>query len=327
MDTSKLLEILRITLPVFAMLALGNVLSRAKKMDENHQAFLNWLVYYISLPALIFVGMAAQPIRNLLHADFIWTTLVSMLLIQILFIGIALVMRLEKKTAVIMVFSTYWSNCAYMGFPLTQSAFGETGFLMAAILNSVTMPILVSITFVMISVCSDKHQSILKSIRDALLNPIILASVAGILYSLCADLLGFGEGGRRLPVVAGEMLGICGIALKTVGTMGISLALIAVGGRLRFRFFGKNVLPLVLSTVGKLALLPLIALLIMRYFFPEADPAVADSAVLLMVMPAAVTGAVIAAKFGLNEEFMSATLAVSMLGGVAAIPIWLYFLL
>jgi predicted permease len=328
MDTSKLLEILRITLPVFAMLALGNVLSRAKKMNEVHQTFLNWLVYYISLPALIFVGMATQPIRSLMRGDFIWTTLASMLLIMAIFIVIALVMRLEKKTAVIMVFFTYWSNCAYMGFPLSQSAFGETGFLMAAILNSVTMPVLVSITFVMISFCSDKHQSVLKSIRDALLNPIILSSIGGILYALCADLLGFGEGGgRRLPAVAGELLGVCEAVLKTVGAMGITLALIAVGGKLRFRFFGKNVLPLVLCTAGKLVLLPLIALLIMRNFFSEADPAVAGSAVLLMVMPAAVTGAVIAAKFGLNEEFVTAALAASMLGSVLAIPVWLYFLL
>jgi predicted permease len=327
MNTSKLLEILRITLPVFAMLALGNVLSRAKKMDESHQAFLNWLVYYISLPALIFAGMAAQPIRNLMYADFIWTTLISMLSILVLFIIIAVSMRLDKKTAVVMVFFTYWSNCAYMGFPLSQSAFGETGFLMAAILNSVTMPILVSMTFVMVGFCSDKRQSTLKSIRGALLNPIILASVAGILYSLCAELLGFGAGGRRLPPAVGELLGICEVALKTVGTMGITLALIAVGGKLRFRFFGKNVLPMILSTVGKLALLPLITLLIMRYFFPGAKPAVAGSAVLLMAMPAAVTGAVIAGKFGLNEEFVSAALAVSILGSLLAIPAWLYVVL
>jgi predicted permease len=328
MDTSKLIEILRITLPVFAMLALGNVLSRAKKMDESRQAFLNWLVYYISLPALIFVGMAAQPIRNLMHADFIWTTLASMSLILAIFIVVALSMRLDRKTAVVMVFSTYWSNCAYMGFPLSQSAFGDTGFLMAAILNAVTMPILVAVTFVMVSFCSAKRQSMFKSVRDALLNPIILASAAGILYSFCTDLLGFGEGGdRRLPIVAKELLGICETALKTVGTMGITLALIAVGGKLRFRFFGKNVLPLILSAVGKLAILPLITLLIMRYFFPEASPAVAGSAVLLMAMPAAVTGAVVSAKFGLNEEFVSAVLAVSMLGSVAAIPVWLYILL
>jgi predicted permease len=310
------------------MLALGNVLSRARKMNESHQAFLNWLVYYISLPALIFVGMAAQPIRNMLRADFIWTTLASMLLILIIFIAIALAMRLDKKTAVIMVFTTYWSNCAYMGFPLAQSAFGDTGFLMAAILNAVTMPVLVVITFVMVGFCSDKRQSTLKSIRDALLNPIILASAAGILYSLCAGLLGFGEGGaRRLPVAVGEMLGICETALKTVGTMGITLALIAVGGKLRFRFFGKNVLPLILSAAGKLAVLPIITLLIMRYFFPDASPAVAGSTVLLMTMPAAVTGAVIAAKFGLNEEFVSAALAVSMLGSILAIPVWLYVVL
>jgi predicted permease len=328
MNISKFLEILRITLPVFAMLALGNVLSRVKKMDESHQTFLNWLVYYISLPALIFVGMAAQPIRNLMQADFIWTTLVSMLLILIIFIVIALSMRLDRKTAVVMVFSTYWSNCAYMGFPLAQSAFGDTGFLMAAILNAVTMPILVAMTFVMVSFCSDKRQSVLKSIRDALLNPIILSSAAGILYSLGADLLGFGENGARsLPTAARELLGICETALKTVGTMGITLALIAVGGKLRFRFFGKNVLPLVLSAAGKLAILPLITLLIMRYFFPEANLAVTGSAVLLMAMPAAVTGAVIAAKFGLNEEFVSAALAVSMLGSVAAIPAWLYVVL
>jgi len=328
MDTSKLLEILRITLPVFAMLALGNILSRAKKMDESHQAFLNWLVYYISLPALIFVGMATQPIRNLMHADFIWTTLIAMLLILILFIAVALFLRLDRKTAVIFIFSTYWSNCAYMGFPLAQSAFGDTGFLMAAILNAVTMPILVVITFMMVSFCSDKHQSTLKSVRDALLNPIILASAAGILYSLCADLLGFGEnGGRCLPTVAKELLGTCEIAMKTVGAMGITLALIAVGGKLRFRFFGKNIFPLILSAVGKLAILPFITLLIMRYFFPEASPAVVGSAVLLMTMPAGVTGAVVSAKFALNEEFVSAVIALSMLTSVAAIPIWLYVLL
>jgi predicted permease len=46
-----------------------------------------------------------------------------------------------------------------------------------------------------------------------------------------------------------------------------------------------------------------------------------------MAMPAAVTGAVIAGKFGLNEEFVSAALAVSMLGSLLAIPIWLYAVL
>jgi predicted permease len=327
MNTAKFIEILRITLPVFAMLALGNALSRAGKMTDGHQSFLNWIVYYISLPALIFVGMADQPFESLLRWDFIWVTLLAMLAVFLIFAALAFALRLPKGIAVIMIFTTYWSNCAYMGFPLSESAFGERGFLMAAILNAVTMPVLVAISFVMIGLCSEKKQGVLKSLRDAFLNPIILASIAGILYSWAAGALGFSGGGRRLPSAAHEALGICRIVLKNVGTMGLTLALIAVGGKFRFRALGRNKLPMALAAAGKLALLPLIALLAMGALFPAAERDVLGAAVLLMAMPAAVTGAVIASKFRLNEEFMSAELAVSMLGSVLAIPVWLYVVL
>ena len=331
MNTAKFIEILRITLPVFAMLALGNVLSRTGKMTEGHQSFLNWIVYYISLPALIFVGMADQPFESLLRWDFITATLLSMLAVFLIFVALAFALRLPKSIAVIMIFTTYWSNCAYMGFPLAESAFGTEGFLMAAIYNAVSMPVFVAVSFVMIGLCSEKKQGVLKSLRDAFLNPIIIASIAGILYSWAAGALGFGGegGGRHLPVAVDEALGICKIVLKNLGTMGLTLALIAVGGRLRFRSFRRNKLPMALSAIGKLALLPLITLFIMIALFPaaSADRGIFGSAVLLSTMPTAVTGAVIASRFRLNEEFMSAELAVSMLGSVLAIPVWLYVVL
>jgi predicted permease len=109
--------------------------------------------------------------------------------------------------------------------------------------------------------------------------------------------------------------------------MGLSLALLAIGGKLRFRSFGKNVPALALSVAGKLLILPLITLGIMRYFFPAAEKDAVGSAVLLMTMPSAVTGAVIAAKFKLDEEFVSAVLATSMLCSVVMIPVWLYVVL
>jgi predicted permease len=327
MDFDKLLEIFRITVPVFALLGLGNILSRAGKMGEEHRAFLNWLVYYISLPALIFAGMASQSIGNILNFDFILTTLFAMLLIFGIYILLSLAMRLDKKIAVVMIFSTYWSNVAYMGFPLTESAFGERGFLLAAIVNAISMPILIAITFVMLGLYADKKQSIASSIRTALVNPIILASIAGVLFSWAAGALRLGGGDVRLPVIVSETIGICNTVLKSVGTMGLSLALIAVGGKIRFRSLGKNVLPMTLAVAGKMILLPLITLLIMRIFFPGSPKDVTGAAVLLMTMPTAVTVAVIAAKFKLNEEFVSSVLAVSLLSGVVFIPAWLYIVL
>jgi len=328
MDTAKFLEILRITLPVFALLGLGNILSRTGKMTETHQSFLNWLVYYISLPSLIFVGMAVQPLRSLLMVDFILATQLAMLAIFVIYALLAFVMRLDKKIAVVMIFSTYWSNCAYMGFPLAESAFGERGFLMAAILNAVTMPVMVVISFVMIGLCSDKKQSIGQSLKGALVNPIIIASIAGILWSWAAGALRLdGDGGATLPLAVQEMFGIGERVLKSVGTMGLSLALIAVGGKLRFRSFGKNAVPTALAVAGKLVILPIITWAILRALFPSAPGDVFGAAILLMAMPTAVTCAVIAAKFKLNEEFVSAVLAASMMGSVVMIPLWLYLVL
>ncbi|MDR2577407.1 MAG: AEC family transporter [Chitinispirillales bacterium] len=327
MDTEKLLEILRITVPVFALLCLGNILSRTGKMSDEHRAFLNWLVYYISLPALIFLGMASQPIDSILKFDFILTTLLSMFAILLIYTLLSLVMRLDKKIAIVMIFCTYWSNVAYMGFPLTGAAFGQRGFLLAAIVNAVSMPVLVSITFVIIGLCSDRKRGILVSIRRAVINPIIPASIAGFLYSWAAGALQIGGDGAPLPAIVKETLGMCEIILTNVGTMGLSLALIAVGGKIRFRSLGKNMLPMTLAVAGKMILLPLISLGITHVFFPESPRDAVGATVLLMAMPTAVTVAVIAAKFELNEEFASSVLTVSLLSSVIFIPAWLYVVL
>lgn len=325
MDTSKFIEILRITAPVFATLALGNILSRMGKMTDSHQAFLNWLVYYISLPALIFVGMATQPISSLLSPEIVLGTLFPMLAMFVIAILVTLVLRFDRKTAIVVIFGTYWSNVAYMGFPLTDSAFGATGFLCAAIVNAVSMPILIAMTFVMLGFCSDKKQSVGASLWSALANPIILASIAGILFAWAADAMR--GAGISPPVAVAETFGICEIILRNVGTMGLTLALLAIGGRLRFRAIGKNAFPVSIAVVGKLVVLPLMALLMMRWFWPGAERDIAGATVLLMTMPTAVTGAVIAAQFKLDEDLVSSTIVICMVAGVVMIPVWLYVVL
>jgi len=260
--------------------------------------------------------------------DFIWVTQLAMLVIFVVYVVISIVLRVDKRIAVVLIFSTYWSNVAYMGFPLSEAAFGERGFLMAAIINAVTMPVMVTITFVMIGMCSEKKQSIGKSFKDALVNPIIIASIAGIVWAWAAGALRLdGDGVNTLPLAVREMLGVGEKVLKSVGTMGLSLALIAVGGKLRFRSFGKNVAPMTLAVAGKLVILPLIAWGIMRVIFPSTPKDEFGTTILLMTMPTAVTCAVIASKFKLNEELVAAILAVCMLGSVVMIPVWLYIVL
>ncbi|MDR2727900.1 MAG: AEC family transporter, partial [Chitinispirillales bacterium] len=190
MDSSRVLEILRITVPVFVMMGIGNLLSRTGKMTGEHQSFLNWIVYYICLPVLIFAGLVGQPFRSLFNTDLIFSTLLALLAVFLIFaIGCAL-FRVNGKFAVVMIYCAYWANVAYIGFPLSASAFGERGLRYAAIVNAISMPVFVIAAFIMISFYSEKRPNrFLISLKDALVNPIILASVIGLIAAFAADIL------------------------------------------------------------------------------------------------------------------------------------------
>ncbi|MDR0307965.1 MAG: AEC family transporter [Chitinispirillales bacterium] len=328
MDTTRLIEILQITLPVFAIMGVGNIISRTGKMTGEHRTFLNWLVYYICLPVLIFTALVAQPFGSLFGIDLIIGTFLSMLAVFLFYAALAAVLRIKGKTAIVMIFSTYWANVAYMGFPLSVSAFGDKGLVQAAIVNAVSMPAFIAVTFIMISFYTDKRSNnIFASLRGALINPVVLASVIGLTAAWAADALGFNGENAAIPIAAKETFAICESILKMIGSMGLPLALLSVGGNLRLSSLGKKRLPLVLAVAGKLILVPLITLIIMRTFFASAQKEVTGAAVLLMATPMAVAASVVAAKFKLDEQFVSSILAVSTVLSVVTIPFWLYIIL
>jgi len=328
MDSNRLLEILRITVPVFIMMGIGNLLSRTGKMTEEHQSFLNWLVYYICLPVLIFTGLVGQPFRSLFNTDLIFGTLLALLAVFLIFAIGTFLFRVDGKFAVVMIYSAYWANVAYMGFPLSASAFGEKGLTDAAIVNAISMPVFVVIAFFMISFYSEKRpNSFLTPLKDALVNPIILASVIGLIAAFIADAFLLSEESRVLSPAITNTFAISKSILEMTGTMGLPLALIAVGGKLRFRSLGKNKTELFLVVFGKLILLPLLTLIIIRTLFPSAQKEVTGAAVLLMATPAAVAASIVTAKFRLNDQFTSSVLAVSTVFSVITIPFWLYIVL
>ena len=59
MDFSRVMDVLVICVPVFAVLGLGKLLGLKGKIKDEHCAFINWLVYTFSLPALIFNEVAS----------------------------------------------------------------------------------------------------------------------------------------------------------------------------------------------------------------------------------------------------------------------------
>lgn len=328
MDIEKLVEVVRICAPVFFVIGLGKVLSKTGFMTESDRSFITRLTYSIALPAIIFSALATEPFSNLFQPALFLGTVIPLLAVALLLFLIAKTLRLKGDTASSFIFSGYWANSAYVGFPLAASAFGAEGLSHAVIINAFCTPIFFPLSLALIGYFRDSQsKTSFRSLMSPLNNPIIYSILAGIAVS--GFHFAFTQSGlpASTPPALSELTRILLAAIDMVGQIGLPLALIAVGGAMNFSAVKKRPGLLFISTTTKLILAPAIALFFVRAFFPETDPVAAGTLILLMSTPQAVASYVISRQQRANEEFVSTGLVLSTLLSIVTIPAWLYYIL
>lgn len=317
-----------VCVPVFAMMGLGKLLERKGHLNDDRCTFINWLVYYFSLPALVFTAVARQSFQSFMDPALVVVPLVALLLVVALTMLIARVAGFKGGFAAAFVFGTFWANATYIGFPLCINAFGMEGESRAAVYNAVIVPCFIVISYLLIGFYGAGSGEVkpVARIRKAFLNPILLAAVAGICVALVTDLFRTEEGALQLPGALVSFAVLIGSFLRLMGSMGLPLALLAVGASLK-RISGRNHLGALAWMVGcKLALLPLLTLLLARNFLPGADSISVGAAVVLAGTPNAVASYVVSCQLGIERAFVARVLALSTGLSVLTLPVWVYFL-
>lgn len=328
MDWGRLQDVLVICLPVFALIAMGKILERRGVLDEERRNFANWLTYNFALPALIFAGVAQQRFNALLNVPLLAGPLIAIVLLTLLFALLARLFKLRGALAAAFVFGTFWANVSYMGFPLAKNAFGEEGMGYAAVYNAFIMPFFVVLAFLLIGFYGSAAKGGFgDKIRRAFVNPIVLSALIGIVAALTAEPFRNQDGAFEAPVLVMTVVEMSGSFLKLVGSMGLPLALLAVGASMHVAEIRKRAGLLVLVLAGKLILLPLAALVALRVFFPDADPTAGAVAVMLSATPSAVASFVVSRQIGVEEGFVSSMLVISTGLSVITLPAWLYIVL
>lgn len=326
MDSYKILQVLEISLPVFALMGLGKILAIKKILTQEVLAVINKLIVFFSLPALIFVAIASQPFKGLFDIPVIVSTVVASILSFLLLLGVGLLLGLKGKPLGAFIPSGFWGNMAYMGFPLAVNAFGIEGLEKAAVVNGFTMPAYVFFGSVILSIYSTKQtESPLKIVFRILCNPIVVSCFVGLFATALLDISGLREPENQTPI----MIIISQIVVKTfnlTGSMGLPLALISVGASLNLTTLSRHKNLIVISAVTKLVITPLLTFGIIYYFFPGIGKVSLGAAVLLMTMPTAVVYTVVSQGLDVEGEFTASVVVVSTLLSIVTVPIWLYFL-
>jgi predicted permease len=177
-----------VALPVFGIILAGYLAGRAGILGGESSKALNGFVYYVALPALIFVSMARVPVG----AVFDWSFIGAFFGAQVLTFAVAVAVARFAFPGSLAELSLHgiasvFSNTGYMGLPLMLIAFGEAGALPGIISTVINGSVNIGIGIALIELDRSRGQGLLHILGDVgkgvAKSPLVLAMLAGLLAS------------------------------------------------------------------------------------------------------------------------------------------------
>jgi predicted permease len=177
--------IFNVALPVFGLILAGYLAGRLGWLGSESSDALNRFVYWMALPALLFVAMAKVPVADVLNWPFLAAFAGGMTLSFAAAFAVNLAAfpaRLAEQT--LRSLAGVFANVGYMGVPLYLAAFGPERTLPALIATVFVSAIAVGGTVALIEIDlarAGEQKRILRDIAGALLkNPLVVMPLAGL---------------------------------------------------------------------------------------------------------------------------------------------------
>lgn len=297
-NAPELLELLeRVFLTVFPLAVIVFIAFVYARKYETDMRIPNRLNMDIFLPALIFAVMASESFDLDTYAILSLGALVTVFGSGVISLPIARALGLSAKT---FVPPMMFNNCGNLGLPLALLAFGELGLagMMAMFLVSNTLHFTLGSYIVSGSA----------SPRKILLNPMILATILGLIWNLLE--LPFPEF-IQLP-------------LRMLGDIAIPLMLVSLGVRMN----GIDLSNWKIGIYGAL-LSPLTSLIFAIPFALVLDLSAEFTAylVLFSAMPPAVLNYLVAERYNLNPNAVASIVMIGNMASLIIVPLTLFFII
>ncbi|MCE2912260.1 MAG: AEC family transporter [Pseudomonadota bacterium] len=283
-------------LPDFLLIAAGCVLCRHTPLDRKVWDGVERLVYFVLFPALLFQAIARNPLQPGTALPLLacgWAVIGS---------GIALSYALRRAPGVDPRLHASGAQTAfrfnsYVALALAERVAGAPGLAWTALLVSVCVPVC-NVAAVW-PLARHGGQGYL---RELVRNPLILATVGGLLFNLL---------GLRLPELAAT-------TLARIGAAALPLGLMAVGAGLQMGALREGPgLAAGLLAIRHLVLPALAIGLVIASGLPPAQQAIV---VAFAALPTASSAYVLAIRMGGHGGYVAGLVTVSTLLAMAGLP-------
>ncbi|WP_416828441.1 AEC family transporter [Ectobacillus polymachus] len=333
-----------VLIPVFAIILCGVLAGIYKVVDVAGSKSLNNYVYYIALPALLFLSLAEAPVNQLTNWNFLFANLFGILasfLVTVLLS--ALVFKKKFPDISIYGMGASYGTTGYMGVPLLIAAFGQTAALPAALatlIHNIPVIIIVTISFELHKALTQNQEKLLAQAvgqeststqivyrqknniqkivldvcKSVFISPFTLSVLAGILVAIMHI---------NLPKSVHVFAKLLADASGPTALFALGLGLVGQGKLFTNQTFNKFEITTIIFS--KVFIQPLITLLLALYIFPIKDVWLTTT-IIMSALPVGAGVYVFAQKYDSFKEETSVSIVLSMLISIVTISILLVLL-
>lgn len=294
---SLFINTLTIVLPVFLVIALGQLLFHWRLFDNSFLQQTNKLVYLVFLPLLLFHKIGKADFDTFFNGHLVIASALVILIGFVISYTYSGIRHYPAPVRGSFCQGAFRGNLAYIGLAICLNAYGDAGLTRAGILMGFLVPIL-NIFAILALLLPHKHSRDSKKtnwLTQVAINPLIIASFMGIAWSYWQ---------LPVPIIVDRALNI------TTG-LTLPLALLAIGGSFSLQRLKGDLRIASLATVIKLLILPISAALVLSLFNVDGNDF--GIGILMAATPAATATYIMAHQMNGDAELAGSIVMLSTL--------------
>ncbi len=297
MDTNVVNQVLGLTL----MMVIGGYLRKRQIMSDVVMKAFTDVLLSVTVPCMVIYSFHVDYSREMLDNGIMMFSSALVIHIFLIILSKLLYYKFDPLKRNILLFSTVFSNCGFIGFPLLYSLYGTDGVFYTSIFVACFNLFAFSYGVMLFT----GKTGILKSLKSLFLNPPLIATVVGIFIFIC---------GIKLPKAPL-------ITLHSVGDMTTAISMFIIGAmladvKLKEALKGIDVFYL---CVMKLIVAPFLCYFLLKPFI--SNQTIFTIAVILVAMPTGSLTGVFAEKYNGNRSLASRCTFVTTVLSMITIPL------
>lgn len=299
---------LAVVFPLVIYMIFGGLIRKLNIMNIQNFKAMNEVVFKIFIPLALFLNVYDARIGEVFQVKVFALTFAGIMVVFLLSYFIVKRLVKDRRDTATIVQGIYRSNYVLFGTAVAAPLCSDQGMAMIGALAAFVVPLINMLAVILFESMLGEHIKPIEIFKRCIKNPLVEAGVLGFLFSMLHI---------SLPQLLVK-------SLDTLGQMATPLALVILGGILSFGSMKKHKVYLIITTICRLIIVPLIILSLAVILGIRGEALVVILAV--FAAPTAVASAPMAQSMGGNGELAGEIVATTTVFSVFTIFLFVFFM-